>query len=258
MPPSNGSLTTGEITQLVNRYIGVEGGYLGVPVSFSYRTHEEFYAEYCDLDVTPDGAGTTRQNFMSTLARLVPREQATVLVGILERFPLHEEGAPATRAATELKVREWVARLQSTPGVMEINIAASRDVVKRALSDARTLIAQGKPAHATDRLHTAIHGYLRTLCETHTVTYVQEDGLTRLLRLLQQNVPALAADEQIRKVVNGMSSVLDALSPVRNNQSLAHANDQILDDADAALVINATGTLLHYLEAKLGPAGESS
>jgi hypothetical protein len=39
-----------EVIRIVNRYIGVEGGYLG---DFSYRTHEEFYLEYCDLDINP-------------------------------------------------------------------------------------------------------------------------------------------------------------------------------------------------------------
>lgn len=33
-----------EILRVVNRYIGVEGGYL---VGFSYRTHADFYPEYC-------------------------------------------------------------------------------------------------------------------------------------------------------------------------------------------------------------------
>ena len=33
-------LTDGEITRIVNRYIGVSGGYLG---DFSYRTHVDFY-----------------------------------------------------------------------------------------------------------------------------------------------------------------------------------------------------------------------
>jgi hypothetical protein len=43
-------LTRQEIARLVNRYIGVSGGYLG---DFSYRTHAEFYPEYCDLDINP-------------------------------------------------------------------------------------------------------------------------------------------------------------------------------------------------------------
>ena len=55
------SLTPQEVMKIVNRYIGVAGGYLG---DFSYRTHAEFYPEYCDLDIDPNNyAGTTRERF---------------------------------------------------------------------------------------------------------------------------------------------------------------------------------------------------
>jgi hypothetical protein len=43
-------LTRLEIMRIVNRYIGVSGGYLG---DFSYRTHADFYPEYCDLGINP-------------------------------------------------------------------------------------------------------------------------------------------------------------------------------------------------------------
>lgn len=67
-------MTDHEITRLVNRYIGVSGGYLGLPERFSYRTHGDFYSEYCDLEVSFEGhEGTTRETFMSILASL-PRE----------------------------------------------------------------------------------------------------------------------------------------------------------------------------------------
>ena len=45
----SGGLTDAEIVRIVNRYIGVSGGYLGLPDRFTYRTHADFYAEYCDL-----------------------------------------------------------------------------------------------------------------------------------------------------------------------------------------------------------------
>jgi hypothetical protein len=66
VPASNG-LSRGEIIKLVNRYIGVSGGYLG---DFSYRTHGEFYAEFCDLDLDPFeylADGTTRERFIVVL-----------------------------------------------------------------------------------------------------------------------------------------------------------------------------------------------
>ncbi len=59
-PPN--ALTDAEITRVVNRYIGVSGGCLGLPDRFTYRTHADFYAEYCDLsvDLRPF-EGTTRE-----------------------------------------------------------------------------------------------------------------------------------------------------------------------------------------------------
>ena len=39
-PNSSNGLTQGQIHRLVNKYIGVNGGYLG---DFSYRNHAEFY-----------------------------------------------------------------------------------------------------------------------------------------------------------------------------------------------------------------------
>jgi hypothetical protein len=54
-------LEDAEIVRIVNRCIGVSGGYLGPPERFSNRTHSDFYAEYCDLSVhLSPFEGTTR------------------------------------------------------------------------------------------------------------------------------------------------------------------------------------------------------
>jgi hypothetical protein len=42
-------MTNQEILRPINRYIGVSNdGYLG---DFTYQTHEEFYPEFCGLDI---------------------------------------------------------------------------------------------------------------------------------------------------------------------------------------------------------------
>jgi hypothetical protein len=67
--------------QLVNSYIGVSGGYLG---DFSYRTHADFYPEFCEVDVDPkDYEGTTRERFIAILQRSDPTIQARILRGVL-------------------------------------------------------------------------------------------------------------------------------------------------------------------------------
>lgn len=80
-----------EITRLVNRYIGLSGGYLG---DFSYRTHAEFYPEYCDLDISPhEYEETTREQFIQILSSLRASDQAKVIRGVIERFPVEASDA---------------------------------------------------------------------------------------------------------------------------------------------------------------------
>lgn len=75
-----------------------------------------------------------------------------------------------------------------------------------------------------------------------------------LLRVLREEHPALAnsgpRSQDIDKVLKSMSTIMDALNPVRNNANVAHANAELLEAPEAMLCINAVRTMLHYLNAK--------
>ncbi len=104
------ALSRTEIAQLVNQYIGVSGGYLG---DFNYRTHAEFYLDYCNLNINPnEHEGTTRERFITILSSLPPRDQAAVVRGVLNRFLV--EAGPATRTAEmHNKFLQIIQRLES-------------------------------------------------------------------------------------------------------------------------------------------------
>src|ERR1041385_2427797 len=102
-------LTRPEIFTVVNQYIGVSGGYLG---DFSYRTHEEFYLEYCDLDINPDAyEGTTRWRFITILGEQPPDRQAIILRGILRKYPVGSDTMRTQARYDELQ--RMIARLES-------------------------------------------------------------------------------------------------------------------------------------------------
>jgi len=250
------AMTIGEITRLVNRYIGVSGGYLGLPDRFTYSTHADFYAEYCDLEVPwPDDPGTTRQTFIQILSSLTPRDQAKVLRGVIRRFPPDEMGAPATRPAEHTDLLPLIARLESGPQVAGVTPQITSEVVLRALADAETLIQSSGPTSAVDRVHTVLHGYLQAVCDGAAISYKRDDSMVALLRKVQAQHPKLSdlgpRSQDIGKVLNASASILDALLPVRNQASVAHPNQELLGEAEAMLVINVGRSLLHYLDAKL-------
>jgi hypothetical protein len=248
-------LSSGEITKIINRYIGVSGGYLG---DFSYRTHADFYPEFCDLDINPDliEDSTTRYRFQQILQRTSPWEQAKIVRGVVERFPIGGFKAPATRTA-ELRdeLLRIATRLEGT-AVVGPTPRITSDLVQRALADADTLIRAQGATSAVDRVHTALHGYLMAVCSDAGLTHAPDANITTLLRLIRDRHPRLAAgsaprSQEITTILRSLAGIIDALSPVRNMASVAHPNPTLLGDAEAVLVVDTGRTLLQYLDAKL-------
>lgn len=248
------SLTNQEIMRVVNRYIGVSGGYLG---DFSYGTHAEFYPEYCDLDIDPNQfEGTTRERFIAILRSSMPDIQAKILRGVLQRFPHDAENKPETRTqALHDDLLGIAQRLEGAPPVSTPTLAITSTTVELALNDAETLIQTNGATSGVDRLHTALHGYLRAVCESESILYDQSDSMNRLFRLIRQHHPKLQnlgpRAQEIERILQSFANIMDALNPIRNNASIAHPNATLLDGNEAILVINTARTLLHYLNAKL-------
>lgn len=242
-----------EIMKIVNRYIGVFGGYLG---DFSYRTHTDFYPEYCNLDINPNQfEGTTRERFIEILKNSPPDVQVKIVRGILERFPVSAEIKPATRTQ-ELynELVEIARRLEGASPISTPNPKTTSAIVERAISDVETLLQSNEAISGVDRIHTALHGYLQAVCDKEKIAYAKDDNMTKLFKLLRQSHPALqnigSRSQDIERVFQSFANVLDALNPIRNNASVAHPNNSLLEKDEAMLVINAARTLLHYLNAK--------
>lgn len=243
-----------DIMRLINRYIGVSGGYLG---NFSYRTHQEFYPEYCDLDIDPgEYPGTTRERFIAVLKNTSPSEQAKIIRGVIQRFPV-EDGGPSTRTP---QLREELlllaTQLESSEGVAAPGLGTTSDVVERALADAETLLKTSGATSAIDRVHTALQGYLRTVCADAGIDVEEEATVATLFKMLYKDHSAFKEEgprhDDVLRMLRSAGGMLDALAPLRNKASVAHPNAELLRSEEAALVVNLVKTLLHYVNAKCG------
>lgn len=243
-------MTSQEISKVVYRYIGVSGGYLG---DFSYPTHAQFYPLYCNLDIDPyQYEGTTRERFIKILQSQTPYDQAKILRGVIERFPV--DGSVTRTEALQDELRRIIARLEQNTPVLSPSPAVTSRVVDQAIADAEHLIKSSGAASAVDRVHTAMHGYLKAVCDREQISYAKDDSITRLLKILRQNHPALHAtnsgNQDVERILNSFGSILDTLNTLRNQASLAHPNSMLLKEEEAMLAINASRTILHYLNAK--------
>ena len=249
------ALSASLILKIVNQYIGVSGGYLG---NLSYRTHQDFYPEYCDLEIDPNQfEGTTRERFIKILSGCSRRDQAKILRGVLSKFPLDETGKPQSRTASLhdeiLMVADELDR-NSLPLSFPSRITVA--VVGRAIADAEALLKANGATSAVDRIHTALHGFLIQVCRDAFLVVQGDPTLPALFKMLREQHPAFQVANEVRaeditQILRAAGSILDVINPIRNRASMAHPNLRLLANEEAMLVINIARSILHYLESKL-------
>ena len=241
---------------LVYDYIGVSSdGYLR---GFSYRSHEEFYSRYCNLTIDVVEArgqfGTTRNTFLEILKRAAPEDQARIVEGVFELLPIEElpEEDRPKRSKVANTLSRAVLRIRGQGVAVEPGVTS--DTVRRAIQDADVLIREQGNTSGVDRVHTALHGFLRSLCSENGVSTNEDDDAARLFKLLRTQVPAFGPGSvratDVAKLHGALATIVDSLSPLRNRASLAHPNEQLLGEAEAALAIDAARTVFNYLSRK--------
>ncbi|KIA84000.1 abortive infection family protein [Flavobacterium sp. AED] len=247
-------LTRPEIFMITNGYIGVSSGYLG---DFSYRTHEEFYPYFCDLDISPTAyEGTTRQKFLTILENADAITQAKIIRGVLKKYPVDffPEDQRQAKQRSFLAIEELIRRLEGGQGVSVNVLIITNKVVERAIQDTKVLIETNGATSGVDRIHTTLHGYLKEVCKQAGIEVEENETLTQVFKKLKINHPALQKagprQHDIDHIINSFSIALDKLNPIRNKASLSHPNEELLEEDEAMFVLNAAQTVLNYLNSK--------
>ena len=253
-------LTEREIELLVIYYIGFESrGSLEILVDG--ESLEAFFQVYCDLDIKPTsryGQAVVRE-FVEILHAQTPQVQAKIVRTVLEEFPPDHYEGPDTRNTVLFKKFAGIATRLESSTVLVDNVApkSSSEVVRVALRDADHLIGRGDPRSAVAKTHTALHGFLKQMCDDESIVYEDAPSLPKLFRELQKNHSALQSaglhQDKINNVGKGLATAIHSLNEIRNQASDAHPNDELLNVGDATLAINAMRTIFHYLDEQSSP-----
>lgn len=248
-------LTKPEIFMITNSYIGVKDGYLG---DFSYRTHDDFYPDYCDLDIVPSALEgmTTRYRFMHILENADEKTQAKILKGILKKYPIDffPEEERETKTRVYLKIEDLIRKLDNSISVTPERLLITNETVERAIQDSKTLLTENGAISSVDRIHTALHGYLKEVCKQEGIILTNNENLTQVFKKLKSHHPKLqqggVRQGDIDQIINSFSNALDKLNPIRNKASLSHPNEELLEEDEAMFVVNSAQTVLNYLNRK--------
>lgn len=185
-----------------------------------------------------------------TLLRLTERNPVglTFFIEHAKVFPTLEREAQAQ--LTQLGY--GVSQVAAVP-----HLPSASEVVRRAIGDADHLLATSGAVSTIDRLHTALHGYIRSLCSDQGIQLSPDASITFAYKTLRKEHPQLRSlgehEGETSKILAALASVIDALNTLRNHASVAHPNERLLGQAEGMLVVNTVRTLFHYLNQKLIP-----
>jgi len=268
-------LTKGQVLRLVNEYIGVSNGYLGLPESkkFTYLTHADFYPQYCELDnieIEKAEGKTTREKFINILFKATPQDQAKIIRGVFKKFPVHctipEDailawGNSVTEFGIELDQRkdiqkeffEICKKLEKNSLDDVLSFIKDSNTALKALKDAEVLLKENGAQSALDRVHTIFHSFLISMCKQNSFNFKDKDPITELFKIIKLNHPNFKQNSSVltNKIIRSFGSIIDTLNPIRNDRSLAHPNEHLLNEEDANFVIESVVLIIKYIASKL-------
>lgn len=124
--------------------------------------------------------------------------------------------------------------------------------IYQALEDAEVLLQKYRPHRAYDRVHTALHASLRQMCANHGIaSNSMNDNVPGLLTLITAHLKAMPDDgrnEDVFKMLRSSAAILHGVNNLRNNFSMAHPTETLLNEADARFAINLVRSIMTYVD----------
>jgi len=148
-----------------------------------------------------------------------------------------------------------ISKISTISGKIVLNqpTKVTSETIYQALDDAQLLIDNNKPENAYDRVHTALHGFLKKICEDQKIHHSSSDNITALLPKISNHLKVhssfeLDRNKKIVEMLRSLNSVLDSINYLRNHNSLSHPNEKLLNKNDALFAINIARSITSYID----------
>lgn len=230
----------------------------GFVLDLSNRSFREIVFDTTNLDIYSDkykDFGESKANLLRCFWKKESNQLVSKLLFALANYWENIMEVPLGHVNIESKyfkgLLQIAERLKSDMSdhitAIETNIEdVNFQKLKKIISD---LIENNKPDEAVDRIHTYMVFYLRKLLDKYGVNSSQNTPLHALMgsyknKLMQEKVIDSGMTEEILK---SSISILEKYNHVRNNQSLAHAND-LLNYNESLLIFKVVSSTIEFIE----------
>lgn len=232
----------------------------GYVLDYSNRTFEDFFLETLHIEIYNKKYENENSGSKANRLREFWKQENNYLVGkcIIELldyskaigYTYYDNNVSPDFIEECYKIGN---RLRNDIGIAEIDaikpIEDTRDY--KLLSESiKDHILKDQPEAGLDRLHTYLVGYIRSLCIKHKIEYERKETLNAIFGKYIKTLIKLKkieSDMTIR-ILKFSISILDSFNFIRNNKSLAHDNESIVDYSESILIFNNINSLVKFIQ----------
>lgn len=162
----------------------------------------------------------------------------------------HARGAYARSIIWSAKLPA-IDEVEGTPDMGEIFADSSLADVLRLWTNAKARL-RDDPDGAITAARTMIESACKVLINECGGSYTNNDDLSKLFKELSSKLGMFSGSQvadEYRKLGGACSTIVNAISFIRNRTGDAHSSAEQVDTAHASLVVNLAGSLVSYLVA---------
>ena len=242
---------------LLEEALGMSTGYVA---GFTNREFQRFVYEVLRVDVydtTYSRNGQSKANRLRALFSEASDHEVALLLEALHRHweLIKPAGAPWEPPSALLDVaRRLRSEAVDGPCLLADDVEdalsspVTGDEFTALVSAVREAVDRNEPATGLDRLHTYMTKLFRALCDRHAIEYERSTSLNSLagsyIRRLQET--QRLESPMTGRILKGTVRILQDFNDVRNNHSLAHANE-LLGHDESMLIIGHVSNLVRYV-----------
>ena len=148
----------------------------------------------------------------------------------------------------DFAIGSWIVNVKREGCGYEIKITGCANSVLVAISDAEDAIQKGKYESAVDRLHTALHGYIESLLKNYSINIEKDENLPSMYsKLCKYYEATYGVKKRIGEILRSGSGMIHYINEIRNKNTLAHPNPELIQNEEAILVIKLVDALFEYI-----------
>jgi DNA-binding transcriptional ArsR family regulator len=243
--------------RLIERALCMDQGYV---LDFSNRTIDLFFSDKFGIDFYSDSLsffGDSKAKRLRAIMKSLPDPTVSRILNTLweyrttlpQYYKLDDPIDEQEIAKSYHRILDRFRNVSHEPVILKaLEKFDESDTLEHLLTSIEHDVRSDRHSAALDRLHTYCQRRFRLLLEESGRSVSEDEPLNSRVGKYAKVLEERGASDISVSILRYSVSVFEKLNGIRNNQSLAHDTDKLLNEKEARFVLDSIGSVLRFVK----------